>query len=80
MYSPEDFGDNLVSQLVQNVLTARVHLGECPVWEVYRQQLFWIDVYNHQVHYFDPPATGRDCYFDTGDVVSAIALVGSDSD
>jgi sugar lactone lactonase YvrE len=36
-----------------------------------------VDVYNHRVHQFDP-ATGNDCCFDTGDVVSAIALAGTD--
>lgn len=66
-----------MSQSVQNVLTARARLGECPVWDANRQQLFWVDVYNHRVHQFDP-ATGRDCYFDTGDVVSAIVLTNSD--
>jgi sugar lactone lactonase YvrE len=36
-----------------------------------------VDVYNHRLHQFDP-ATGNDCCFDTGDVVSAIALAGTD--
>lgn len=62
-----------MSQSVQNVLAARARLGECPVWNADRQQLFWVDVYNHRVHQFDP-ATGQDRYFDTGDVVSAVAL------
>lgn len=63
----------MVSQPVQNVLAARSRLGECPVWDADRQQLFWVDVYNHRVHQFDP-ITGQDRYFDVGDVVSAIAL------
>lgn len=62
---------------VQNVLTARARLGECPVWDANRQQLFWVDVYNHRVHQFDPD-TGQDRHFDTGDLVSAIALADSD--
>lgn len=64
-----------MSQSVQNVFTARARLGECPVWDADRQQLYWVDVYNHRVHQFDP-VTGHDRYFDTGDVVSAIALAG----
>lgn len=60
---------------VQNVLAARARLGECPVWDADRQQLYWVDIYNHRVHQFDP-ATGQDRYFDTGDLVSAIALAG----
>ena len=59
---------------VQNVLSARARLGECPVWDVDRQQLFWVDVYNHRVHQFDP-ATGQNRYFDVGDTVSAVVLV-----
>ncbi len=62
---------------VQNVLTARARLGECPVWDAAHQQLFWVDVYNHRVHQFDP-ATANDRYFDVGDLVSAIALAGND--
>lgn len=58
---------------LKNVLTARARLGECPLWDADRQQLFWVDVYNHRVHQFDP-ATGQDRYFDVGDVVSAIVL------
>jgi sugar lactone lactonase YvrE len=56
-----------------NVVTARARLGECPVWDPGRQELAWVDVYNHWVHRFDP-ATGRDRTIDTGDVVSALAL------
>lgn len=66
-----------MNQSVQNVLAARARLGECPVWDADRQQLFWVDVYNHRVHQFDP-ATKQDRYFETGDLVSAIALAGSD--
>lgn len=62
---------------VQNVLAARARLGECPLWDTSCQQLYWVDVYNHRVHQFDP-ATGQDRHFDTGDLVSAVALAGSD--
>ena len=65
------------SPSLRNVLAARARLGECPVWQAAGQKLFWVDVYNHRVHQFDP-ATGKDCYFDAGDVVSAIALAGTD--
>lgn len=66
-----------MSQSVQNVLAARARLGECPLWEADRQWLFWVDAYNYRVHQFDP-ATGHDRYFETGDVVSAIALTNQD--
>lgn len=62
---------------LQPVLAARARLGECPVWDPDREVLDWIDVYNHRVHQFDP-SNGGDRYFDTGDVVSAIVLAGTD--
>lgn len=63
--------------MVQNLLTARARLGEGPVWDADRQQLFWVDVYNHRVHRFTP-ATGENGYFDVGDMVSAIVLTSRD--
>lgn len=60
-------------QSVQNVLDARARLGECPVWDAHRQQLFWVDIYNYRVHQFDP-ITGQNRYFNVDDVVSAIGL------
>ena len=62
---------------VEHVLTARARLGESPVWDPERELLAWVDVYNHRVHQFNP-ATGRDRYFDTGEVVAAIALTRDD--
>lgn len=64
-------------QSVQNLLTARARLGECPMWDGAHQLLYWVDIYNHRVHQFDP-ATGTDRYFDVGDVVGAVALAGPD--
>ncbi|MBF2085318.1 SMP-30/gluconolactonase/LRE family protein [Thermoleptolyngbya sp. C42_A2020_037] len=66
---------NPTATAVQNVLNARARLGECPLWDWDAQLLYWVDIYNHRVHQFDP-ATGRDRFFDVGDVVSAIALAG----
>ncbi len=66
-----------MNQSVQNVLTTRARLGECPMWDADRQQLFWVDIFNHRVHQFDP-ATGQDRHFDVGDLVGAIALAGQD--
>lgn len=77
MQTSEKQGQPALNDAVQNVLAARARLGECPVWDVDRQQLFWVDVYNHRVHQFDP-ATGQDRYFEAGNVVSAIALAGKD--
>jgi sugar lactone lactonase YvrE len=63
--------------MIEDVVTARARLGECPVWDPLRRTLVWTDVYNHWVHAFDPSA-GEDSRFDAGDVVSAIALGGPD--
>ncbi|OKH37878.1 gluconolaconase [[Phormidium ambiguum] IAM M-71] len=63
--------------LAKNVLPARARLGEGPLWDEEKQLLFWVDIYNHRVHQFDP-ATGQDRFFDVGDVVGAIQKAGSD--
>jgi sugar lactone lactonase YvrE len=65
-----------VSQ-VEHVLTVRARLGECPVWDPERAMLAWVDIYNHRVHQFDP-ASGRDRYFDIGELVAALALTDGD--
>jgi sugar lactone lactonase YvrE len=62
---------------VERVLTARARLGESPVWDPAHRQLAWVDIYNHRVHEFDP-ATGRDRYVETEDLVAAIAPTGDD--
>jgi sugar lactone lactonase YvrE len=58
---------------MEDVLAARARLGECPVWDPARQELDWVDIYNHRVHRFEP-STGEDRYVETRDVVCAIAL------
>jgi sugar lactone lactonase YvrE len=65
------------SSRVEDVLTVRARLGECPIWDPGRQQLAWVDIYNHRVHQFDP-GSGGDQYFETQDVVAAIALAGGE--
>ncbi|MEH2070916.1 MAG: SMP-30/gluconolactonase/LRE family protein [Nostoc sp.] len=70
-----------MSQILQyplhNVLEARARLGEGPIWDSTKKQLYWIDTYNHKVHQFDP-LTGKNSFFDVGDVVGAIATAGTD--
>lgn len=56
------------------VLTARARLGEGPVWDERTQLLYWVDIYNHRVHQFNPE-TGRNRFIDVGETVGAIALV-----
>ncbi|NCJ07212.1 SMP-30/gluconolactonase/LRE family protein [Synechococcales cyanobacterium C] len=63
--------------MAQNRLIARARLGEGPLWDGVQQVLYWVDIYNHRVHIFDPD-TGQDCHWDVGDVVSALALMADD--
>ncbi|BBD66695.1 SMP-30/gluconolaconase/LRE domain-containing protein [Nostoc commune NIES-4072] len=62
---------------LHNVLEARARLGEGPIWDSTKNLLYWVDIYNHRVHQFNP-ATGENCFFDVGDVVGAIATAGAD--
>ncbi|MDZ8109312.1 MAG: SMP-30/gluconolactonase/LRE family protein [Nostoc sp. DedQUE12a] len=62
---------------LQNILEARARLGEGPIWDSTKKLLYWIDIFNHRVHQFDP-TTGKDRFFDVGDVVGAIATAGRD--
>lgn len=59
----------------QNVLIARARLGEGPVWDGERWVLYWVDIYNHRVHIFEP-SSGDDCHWDVGGLASALALAG----
>lgn len=61
---------------LKNVLEIRARLGEGPFWSE-AQLLYWLDIYNHRVHQFNP-ATGTHQVFDVGEVVSCIAPAGSD--
>lgn len=59
----------------QNVLIARARLGEGPLWDGDSQVLYWVDIYNHRVHIFEP-SSGDDCHWDVGGLASALALAG----
>jgi sugar lactone lactonase YvrE len=65
-----------VQDKLHNVLNARARLGEGPVWNHGEKLLYWVDIYNHRVHQFDP-ASGKNVFFDVGDVVGAIAFAGA---
>jgi sugar lactone lactonase YvrE len=61
---------------LENILSARARLGECPIWDSSHKLLYWVDIYNHRVHQFNP-ATGQNLFFDVGDVVGCIADYGT---
>ncbi|MDX2228691.1 MAG: SMP-30/gluconolactonase/LRE family protein [Leptolyngbyaceae cyanobacterium bins.349] len=60
-----------------NVLPARARLGEGTVWDATNQLLYWVDIYNHRVHQFEP-ATGTDVVFEVGHEVGCLGLEGRD--
>lgn len=64
------------SQL-RNVLKARARLGEGPVWDSEQQLLYWVDIYNHCIHQFNP-ATNHDRTFEVSDTVGAIAVTSQE--
>ncbi|MGF1536915.1 MAG: SMP-30/gluconolactonase/LRE family protein [Elainellaceae cyanobacterium] len=57
---------------VQNILHARARLGEGPIWDEVSSRLYWVDIYNHRVHWLDP-ATQETQFYDVGQTVGAIA-------
>lgn len=59
----------------ENILTVRARLGERPCWAAQTQRLYWVDIYNHRVHQFDP-VTGSDRFFDVGEIVTCLAPAG----
>ncbi|MBH8572380.1 SMP-30/gluconolactonase/LRE family protein [Nostocaceae cyanobacterium CENA369] len=65
----------IVQDKLYNVSNARARLGEGPIWNINEQLLYWVDIYNYRVHQFHP-ASGKNVFFDVGDVVGAIALAG----
>lgn len=63
---------NAIAYLPKNILTVRARLGEAPCWNQDEQLLYWVDIYNHRVHHFNP-ATAANQFFDVGEVVGCIA-------
>jgi sugar lactone lactonase YvrE len=59
----------------QPILAARTRLGEGPCWNPDEQLLYFVDIYNHRVHQFNP-TTGSHQFFDVGEVVGCLAPAG----
>jgi len=55
------------------VLDARASLGECPVWSVAEQVLYWVDINAPALHRFDP-ATGADTAMPMPESIGCFAL------
>lgn len=59
----------------QPVTATRARLGEGPGWIAGEACLYWVDIYNHRVHRYDP-GTGSERCFDVGDAVGCLAPAG----
>ncbi|MDX2245026.1 MAG: SMP-30/gluconolactonase/LRE family protein [Leptolyngbyaceae cyanobacterium bins.302] len=60
-----------------NMLNARARLGEGAMWDAAKQVLYWVDIYNHRVHQFDP-ATGNHVVFEMGSETTCVGLTEHD--
>lgn len=60
------------------VLPAEAKLGECPVWSVDEQLLYWVDIDGCAVHAFDPE-TGTDRFWSIPGRPTALALTAEPS-
>ena len=58
---------------VELALAARAEHAEGPIWDAEANVLWWVDITGHRVHCFDP-TSNRDCSWDTGCDVGAVAL------
>ena len=58
---------------VRCVLRAGATTGECPIWSVEEQRLYWVDVQEPALHRFDP-ATGQDEHWTLPAWVGSYAL------
>lgn len=63
-------------QVPEVILRTRARVGEGPIWDNQKQNLFWIDVLEGKVSRFDP-LTGINSVFSIGKHVGAIALTDS---
>lgn len=63
---------------VECVLDIRAELGECPVWSVEENALYWIDIYVGQLNRFDP-ATGQNRIWTLPEAIGSFALCTDDT-
>lgn len=73
---PSNINERCIILVLKNILEVRARLGEGPCWNQSEQLLYWVDIYNHRVHQYNP-ATGASKYFNVGEVVGCIAPAGT---
>jgi len=62
-----------VPSVLNCVMDAKASLGECPVWSVAEQALYWVDINAPALHRFDP-ATGDDTAMAMPESIGCFAL------
>ncbi len=60
-----------MSLTAELALDAGADVGECPVWDTGRERLLWADIYQGDLHMFDP-ASGKDRYVTVGQPLGAV--------
>jgi sugar lactone lactonase YvrE len=61
---------------IEIAVDAHAFIGEGPVWDHRQNVLWWLDIFRHELHAFDP-ATGADQITDLGAQIGAVALRAS---
>jgi sugar lactone lactonase YvrE len=55
------------------------HLGECPVWNLSRQQLFWTDIFERRIWVHDPKSGASRVFWQGGLQVGGFAFTREDA-
>lgn len=58
---------------VEHIVSSQCCLGEGPVWHPFEHVLYWLDIYQSQLHRFDP-STGDHRVTDLGLIVTAMGV------
>lgn len=62
--------------LADLVLDAQAALGEGPLWDAVTKRLYWVDILDGRLHWYDP-ATGRDASANVGSHVGTVVTRAS---